>query len=531
MFKKFDFFGRKAEAAAPERERTEVAVPRSFRRLVNSVKRTSRAPPSLRGNCKFTLLTEGWLIHYSSLDDERKRRYWRLTTRAVEIYNDKDCRNYANPPPSCAGNFGQGSFSDVDNWTIKLHDILNVEVGESASSKAPVIKLTLSQRNEVLYILEDTSTNYKSQPMSRWMSDFKAALAPHISGSLFEGSTSQVSKNSLSRQKSWSWSLFPEDQATDNLEDLYQILPDDILGSGQFGVVYLAKHRSKDLDVAIKAIDKKKFPQSQSQQLRHEVTVISGLDHPGIVKLYNMFETPRNVYVVMEKLDGDMLELILDSREGFLNEKTAKFLVYQILVALAYLHKRSIVHCDLKPENVLLFSSENGPGPSDPRPRVKLCDFGFARIIGEQSFRSSVVGTPAYLPPEVLRNEGYNRSLDMWSAGIIVYVTLSGTFPFNEEDDINEQYQNCTQEFMFPGEYWAGISGEAIDLISALLQVQRRKRLTVGKAFGMAWLNDYDLWVDLRRMERAVGNRYLTHESDDARWADYAKAHGKALIY
>ncbi len=84
--------------------------------------------------------------------------------------------------------------------------------------------------------------------------------------------------------------------------------------------------------------------------------------------------------------------------------------------------------------------------------QVKLCDFGFARIIGEKSFRRSVVGTPAYLAPEVLRNKGYNRSLDMWSVGVIVYVSLSGTFPFNEDEDIHDQIQNAA--FMYPPNPW-----------------------------------------------------------------------------
>jgi serine/threonine protein kinase len=89
---------------------------------------------------------------------------------------------------------------------------------------------------------------------------------------------------------------------------------------------------------------------------------------------------------------------------------------------------------------------------------VKLCDFGFARIIGEKSFRRSVVGTPAYLAPEVLRSKGYNRSLDMWSVGVIVYVSLSGTFPFNEDEDINDQIHNAA--FMYPPNPWKDISGE-----------------------------------------------------------------------
>lgn len=89
-------------------------------------------------------------------------------------------------------------------------------------------------------------------------------------------------------------------------------------------------------------------------------------------------------------------------------------------------------------------------------PQVKLCDFGFARIIGEKSFRRSVVGTPAYLAPEVLRSKGYNRSLDMWSVGVIIYVSLSGTFPFNEDEDIDDQIKNAA--FMYPSNPWKEIS-------------------------------------------------------------------------
>jgi len=146
-------------------------------------------------------------------------------------------------------------------------------------------------------------------------------------------------------------------------------------------------------------------------------------------------------------------------------------------VALRHLHFKNIVHCDLKPENVLLASAEpfpqvrteffalkelggSTPGLTKPPPldQVKLCDFGFARIIGEKSFRRSVVGTPAYLAPEVLRSKGYNRSLDMWSVGVIIYVSLSGTFPFNEDEDIHDQIQNAA--FMYPSNPWKEISEE-----------------------------------------------------------------------
>ena len=115
----------------------------------------------------------------------------------------------------------------------------------------------------------------------------------------------------------------------------------------------------------------------------------------------------------------------------------------------------------------------------------------------------------------------------MWSVGVIIYVTLSGTFPFNEDEDINDQIENA--EFMFPAQHWANTTCHAIELIKALLQVQRRKRLSVDKAMSQIWLQDYQLWCDLRTTEKKYGQRYLTHESDDDRWEAYAKRHNKVL--
>ncbi|MGH0139482.1 UNVERIFIED_CONTAM: hypothetical protein FKN15_035759 [Acipenser sinensis] len=158
--------------------------------------------------------------------------------------------------------------------------------------------------------------------------------------------------------------------------------------------------------------------------------------------------------------------------------------------------------------------------------QVKLCDFGFARIIGERSFRRSVVGTPAYLAPEVIRSHGYNRSLDMWSVGVVLYVSLSGTFPFNEDEDVSEQIQNAT--FMYPEQPWSQVSQHAIDLINNLLQVTVRRRYSVDKALGHTWLQDFQLWLDLREFETRLGRRYLTHPSDEALWQSHAAGRGLA---
>lgn len=108
--------------------------------------------------------------------------------------------------------------------------------------------------------------------------------------------------------------------------------------------------------------------------------------------------------------------------------------------------------------------------------QVKLCDFGFARIIGQKSFRRTLVGTPAYLAPEVICSKGYNRSLDMWAAGVILYVSLSGTFPFNEDEDINQQITNAS--FMYPRQPWSLISLEG-----------KRLCVCVCPRFGIPWHN------------------------------------------
>lgn len=123
----------------------------------------------------------------------------------------------------------------------------------------------------------------------------------------------------------------------------------------------------------------------------------------------------------------------------------------------------------------------------------------------------------------------------MWSVGVIIYVSLSGTFPFNEEEDINDQIQNAA--FMYPPNPWKEISSNgkcsqtslkrnlttfhvpAIDLINNLLQVKQRKRYTVDKSLQHYWLQDKQTYLDLRALETQVGIRYLTHEVDDVRWS------------
>uniref|UniRef100_A0AAQ6AAQ9 Serine/threonine-protein kinase n=1 Tax=Amphiprion ocellaris TaxID=80972 RepID=A0AAQ6AAQ9_AMPOC len=469
-------------------------------RVVQSIKHTKRKSS--------TVVKEGWMVHYTSRDNLRKRHYWRLDSKSLTLFQNESGAKYYKEIP--------------------LSEILQVEPAQDFSSLPQGSNphcFEVITASMVYYVGEDNGGLYHNPVLAAsgvgrdvghsWEKAIRQAMMPVTpKASVGAGPGQLKDHKELSISISVSNSQIQENV---DISSVYQIFADEVLGSGQFGIVYGGKHRKSGRDVAIKIIDKMRFPTKQESQLRNEVAILQNLHHPGIVNLECMFETPEQVFVVMEKLHGDMLEMILSSEKSRLPERLTKFLVTQILVALRHLHFKNIVHCDLKPENVLLASAE-------PFPQVKLCDFGFARIIGEKSFRRSVVGTPAYLAPEVLRSKGYNRSLDMWSVGVIVYVSLSGTFPFNEDEDINDQIQNAA--FMYPPNPWKEISEEAKDLINNLLQVKMRKRYSVDKSLSHPWLQDYHTWLDLREFETRRGERYITHESDDAHWEEYADENG-----
>ncbi|XP_069360691.1 serine/threonine-protein kinase D1 isoform X2 [Maniola hyperantus] len=456
-------------------------------RIVQSVKHTKKRDGQW--------IKEGWLVHFTNKDKTIKRHYWRLDSKSITLFTSEQGTKYYKEIP--------------------LNEILAVDTARQP--QADVMHCFELRTANVDYLVGvDPAWQGGATPLPppdsgvgaylarSWETTLRHALMPHTHSA--EASPGSAGGGGASGSSGGG-------ERVAEMAQLYQIHPDEVLGSGQFGIVYGGMHRATDRPVAIKVIDKLRFPTKQEAQLKNEVAILQNLSHPGVVNLERMFETPERIFVVMEKLKGDMLEMILSHEKGRLTERITKFIVAQILVALKHLHEKNIVHCDLKPENVLLSTDETFP-------QVKLCDFGFARIIGEKSFRRSVVGTPAYLAPEVLRNKGYNRSLDMWSVGVIVYVSLSGTFPFNEDEDINEQIQNAA--FMYPPAPWREISEEAIDLINNLLQVKQRKRLSVDKCLMHAWLQTREAWNDLRTLERRVGVRYLTHPSDDARLASPA---------
>ncbi|KAI3418775.1 Dkf-1p [Globodera pallida] len=457
-------------------------------------------------------LCEGWLIHFLMQEKERRRlrHYWVLANGVISLHNEYN--DGVNPSrvfrhiqlaeivalipyegPSMDPKFSRHAFE------IRTASGLTFCVGENLEAFGTHTANTTAPPPTPLSV---TKSRYfggagATPSWQQWFQALQQSLQPP-----------PLRTDPTNAEPALQFS------------QIYQVHREKVLGSGQFGTVYSGVHRQSGREVAVKVIAKDRFSKKSSavETLKSEVAILQAVDHQGIIKLESMFETKDKIFVVMEKMDGDMLEMILSQATGRLNERSTKFLIMQILSALHYLHYRGIAHCDLKPENVLLSDFHSN------FPQTKLCDFGYARFIGETQFRKTIVGTPAYLAPEVLKKKGYNKSLDMWSVGVIIYVTLSGTFPFNENEEIAEQIQNA--EFMFPSAPWKNISADAVDLIQRLLRVQIEERLTIDECIGHRWLKDAQTYWDLICLEKRLGHRYLTSEAEDLIWAPQLSAMG-----
>ena len=191
---------------------------------------------------------------------------------------------------------------------------------------------------------------------------------------------------------------------------------------GQFGYALRAtKKTTKELR-AVKVISKCKFSRAADkkihfEELRTEIEILRGMDHPNIIKLYDVFETDTEIYLVTELCSGGELFDRIKAR-GQYNERDASATLRQILSGIAYLHRKKIAHCDLKPDNFLFLS-----GGEDSV--AKIIDFGMSKYVRRRQYFHSLRGTPYYIAPEVIQGR-YSFHCDMWSLGVVMFVMLFG---------------------------------------------------------------------------------------------------------
>ena len=283
------------------------------------------------------------------------------------------------------------------------------------------------------------------------------------------------------------------------------ILTEKLLGTGHYAQVKEAVERESGRICAVKIFN----PTSQggqATQLNRELEILVNLNHSNIVGFYDTFLEPVSMmalttFLVLEKVNGgELFNRIV--KKGKLGQDETKELCMQLLNGLQYLHSIDIVHRDLKPENILLSIMPTEPGQSHNQPwddgelsvQVKIADFGLAKLIGKSQFTTTLCGTPAYVAPEVLANSQhrkYNKSVDMWSVGVLLYVCLCGFPPFSEELGPPSMRQQILEaKFAFYSPYWDDIEDISLDLISRLLVAKPDQRLSVQQAISHPWFQN-----------------------------------------
>lgn len=262
----------------------------------------------------------------------------------------------------------------------------------------------------------------------------------------------------------------------------------DELGRGRFSVVQFATHIKEDSTYAVKLVKNEELEDEENMEaLETEIKILRKLHHPYIVKLKEVVTTEENTYIVMELLEGgELFERIVE--QGAFKEDAAAALFAQILLSMEYLHNMSIVHRDVKPENIL-YSQKGGTD-------IKLIDFGYAGIWQADRPLTGLCGTPDYVAPEVLtwydeeagNGTPYGASSDMWSMGVLLYVILSGCSPFNadEEEELLKLVAAGKYEFHDPD--WTHISEDAKDLIRKMLVVDPTVRLDMRQTLEHKWI-------------------------------------------
>jgi serine/threonine protein kinase len=252
----------------------------------------------------------------------------------------------------------------------------------------------------------------------------------------------------------------------------------DKLGSGSFSVVKLGINKKTGEEFAIKIIEKKRV--GEKKMMQTEIDILNQVHHPNVIQLREMFETSTHLYLVMELVTGgELFDRIV--AQGSFNEKEASYVSKQLLGGVAYLHSIGIVHRDLKPENLLCTTRDSLD--------IKITDFGLSKILSAEAVSMfTACGTPSYVAPEVLKCEGYDKSVDLWSAGVICYIILCGFPPFHHENNAQLFELIMSGKFGFPDPYWSSVSPQAKDFVKRLLSVDTHSRMTAEQGLKHVWI-------------------------------------------
>lgn len=253
------------------------------------------------------------------------------------------------------------------------------------------------------------------------------------------------------------------------------------IGSGTYGVVYKARHvdaRPTDLPkaYAVKCIERSRLTKEAEDNMVKEISILLEISHRHIVKLEDFSKDASYVYMIMEYCSGGDLHKYIHTKNG-LPEDVARHFFRQIASAIEYLNERNIAHLDLKPQNILV-----APSSSGGLPQLKLADFGFANKVQGSEKMASIRGSPLYMAPEILKARSYDRSVDLWSLGVILYEALFGQAPFLS-DSYEELIAKIVSDDPIKIPDAPSVSIECRDLLKRLLLRDPHLRMSFAEFF------------------------------------------------
>ena len=255
----------------------------------------------------------------------------------------------------------------------------------------------------------------------------------------------------------------------------------EVIGKGKFGVVNLGIHKKTQQQVAVKIINKDSIKTLEDKELvRIEIGILKLCHHPNVVRLLDHLENEDYIFIVMEYIEGGTLGQYFKKKNFNFSERQASTIMSQIASGVKYLHKYGIVHRDLKPDNIMI-TQQNDFGV------IKIMDFGLSKIVSTQETMVDGYGTLSYVAPEVLLRTPYNKEVDIWSMGVILYYMLCGHLPFkgNKEVIIAEKIVNDDLEFN--DEEWEVRSKRVKELINSCLKKEPKERITIDEFLNHPW--------------------------------------------